>query len=85
MVKTQCISITELRTKTKKCLEGLDQEPKFVFMNNKPIAVIINIDDYENLCMHTELIELKKDEVNDKLKKQAEKAKKIAKSELLNI
>jgi PHD/YefM family antitoxin component YafN of YafNO toxin-antitoxin module len=85
MTKSQCISVTQLRTETKKCLKGVEEEPKYIFVNNQPIAVIINIDDYENLCAKTELKELKQNEVSQKLKKEAQKAKKIKKSELINI
>jgi PHD/YefM family antitoxin component YafN of YafNO toxin-antitoxin module len=85
MTKDQCVSVTDLRTKTKKCLENIEKEPKYIFVNNKPIAVIINIDDYENLCTCTQLIELDKKEVSKELKKEAEMAKKVPKSELINI
>ena len=85
MTKSQCISVTELRTSTKKCLEGVEEEPKYIFVNNQPIAVIINIDDYENLCKYTELKELNEKEISNKLKKEAEKAKRMKKSELINI
>jgi len=85
MTKSQCVSVTQLRTQTKKCLEGVEEEPKYIFVNNQPIAVIINIDDYENLCTHTEFVELDQKEVSQKFKEGAEKAKKAKKSELINI
>jgi len=85
MIKSQCISVTQLRTETKKCLDGVEEEPKYVFVNNQPIAVIINIDDYENLCGYTELKELNKNEISEEMKKEAAKAKKVKKSDLINI
>ncbi len=85
MTKSQCISVTQLRTETKKCLEGVEDEPKYVFVNNQPIAVIINIDDYENLCKYTELKELDENGISNKLRKEADNAKKMKKSELINI
>lgn len=85
MTKSQCISVTQLRTETKKCLAGVEDEPKYIFINNQPIAVIINIDDYEKLCGVTELKELEAEEVSKALKKDAERAKKMKKSELINI
>ncbi|MBA4336409.1 hypothetical protein C0416_01360 [bacterium] len=85
MTKSQCISVTQLRTETKKCLEGIEEEPKYIFINNQPVAVIINVVDYEKLCGFPELIELDKKEVSKELMDNAGKAKKIKKSELINI
>jgi PHD/YefM family antitoxin component YafN of YafNO toxin-antitoxin module len=85
MTKSQCVSVTQLRTETKKCLEGVEEEPKYIFVNNQPVAVIINIDDYENLCGYTELKELDNTEVSDEIKKDAKKAVKLKKSDLINI
>ncbi len=85
MTKSQCISVTQLRTETKRCLEGVKEEPKYIFINNQPIAVIINIDDYENLCGYTELEELDEKDISKKLKKEAKKAKRAKQSELINI
>ena len=61
MFKNQCISVTELRTKTKECLADLTKEPKFVFVNNRPVAVLVDIDQYEAKFLKAELIELSKD------------------------
>lgn len=85
MLKDQCISITDLRTKTKECLENLGKEPKYVFMNNQPIAVLLDINEYEEYFLKPRLIELKSHEVNKTLKKAALKARKTKKSELMNI
>lgn len=85
MTKSQCISVTQLRTETKKCLDGVEEEPKYIFVNNQPIAVIINIDDYENLCGITDLKELSEEEVTKDMKKELKEAKKIKKSDLINI
>jgi len=89
MISNQCISITKLRTKTKECLDNLDENEKFIFVNNKPVAVLINIKDYEEIKKKSEtlpeIIELNESEVSDDLKKKAEKTKKIKKSDLVNI
>lgn len=85
MLKDQCISVTELRTKTKQCLEDLNQEPKYIFINNHPIAVLIDINEYEEHFLKPELTELSSDEVDEKLAKQARIAKKSKKSDLVNI
>lgn len=47
MKKDQCISVTDLRKKTKECLQGLETSPKYVFVNNKPVAVLLGIAEYE--------------------------------------
>ncbi|MFA5948512.1 MAG: hypothetical protein WC806_06150 [Candidatus Gracilibacteria bacterium] len=85
MIKDQCISVTDLRTKTKICLDGIDKHPKYIFINNKPIAVLINITDYETNFLKPELIELEKNEVDAELIKEAVKVKKIGKKDLINI
>lgn len=85
MIADQCISVTDLRTKTKKCLEGVEHEPKYIFINNKPVAVILNIQQYEKNFPRPELIELKENEVNEELKKEASIAKKTRKKDLINI
>lgn len=85
MLQDQCISVTDLRTKTKDCLENLGKEPKYIFINNRPIAVILDINFYENYFLKPELIELNYDEVDETVKTQAESAKKSKKSDLINI
>lgn len=47
MLKDQCISITDLRVKTKDCLEGLKGKPKYIFANNKLVGVLVDPDEYE--------------------------------------
>lgn len=47
MLSNQCISITDLRTKTKECLEGLWKQEKYVFVNNKPVAVLMDVEMFE--------------------------------------
>ncbi len=85
MIKDQCISVTDLRTDTKKCLEGLEEEPKYVFINNKPVAVIVDIVAYEKHFKRTELIELDESEVTDEMKKKAAEVLKTRKEDLLDI
>jgi hypothetical protein len=85
MLKDQCISITDLRTKTKTCLEDLEREPKYIFINNKPIAVIVDIVEYEKNFTKPELTELPVNEVDEQLKKEAKSAKSTRKLDLLDI
>ena len=85
MIKDQCISVTDLRTKTKTCLEGIDKEPKYIFINNKPVAVLINIVAYEKNFLKPELVELEENEVNEKLMKEGTAARKTSKKNLINI
>ncbi len=85
MFHNQCVSVTDLRTKTKECLQDLDEEPKYIFMNNRPIAVLLDIAVYEKYFLKPELIELEEAVIDDTLKKEAAKARKSKKSELINI
>lgn len=85
MLKDQCISVTDLRMKTKDCLEHLDKEPKYIFINNRPIAVLLDITEYERHFLRPELIELGAHEVDVTLRKQAAAAKKSKKKDLINI
>lgn len=82
MLKDQCISVTELRTQTKKCLKNVDKGPKYVFLNNHPVAVLLGISEYEEHFLNPQLVELPQNEVDSTLAAQARKAKKIKKSEL---
>lgn len=47
MLSNQCVSITDLRTKTKECLEDLWSQEKYVFVNNKPVAVLMDVAQFE--------------------------------------
>lgn len=85
MLQDQCVSVTDLRTKTKECLQGLEKEPKYIFINNHPIAVLIDIHEFEEHFSKPHLMELKKDEVDESLKKHARSARKSRKSDLINI
>lgn len=85
MIKDRCISVTDLRTKTKDCLTDLDKHPKYVFINNRPIAVILDIKEYEDNFYETDLVELPKSEVTKDLLHKAKKALKSDKSQLMNI
>ncbi len=84
MLKDQVLSVTDLRTKTKQCLHNLADSPKFIFINNKMVAVLLNVEEYESLTM-PDLLELPLEEVSPKIRTAAKKAKKMPKSQLLNI
>ena len=85
MLKDQCISVTELRTKTKKCLEDIDKEPKYIFFNNHPIAVLLGVSQYEDRFLNAQLVELPSGKVGAGVLAQAKKAKKAKKSALVNL
>lgn len=85
MFKDQCISVTDLRLKTKECLEGLQKGEKYIFINNKPTAVLISIEEFENHFKKPALVEFSTDEVTPQLKAKIEKSKKTPKSKLMNI
>ena len=48
ILSEQCISITELKKKVNTYVKDLDS-PKFIFVNNRPKAVLISIKEYEGL------------------------------------
>jgi len=48
MLSKQCISITDLRTKTNECLQDLQVAEKYIFINNKPVAVLMDVTQFEN-------------------------------------
>lgn len=84
LLKDQCISVTDLRNRTKECLEHLDEGEKYVFVNNKPKAVIIDVEVYESL-IRPKFVKLSDDEVTDVLKKKIQKSKNREKTDLVNI
>ncbi|MFA7308626.1 MAG: type II toxin-antitoxin system Phd/YefM family antitoxin [Patescibacteria group bacterium] len=84
MLQNQCISVTDLRTKTKECLKDLKKEPKYIFVNNRPIAVIMDIAEYEEYHCPV-LRELDESEVAPEMRDRAEKARKASRSDLVNI
>lgn len=82
MIQDQCISITDLRKNTKACLKDLNKGEKYVFVNNKPIAVIMDINLYEEL---PQLIELPKAETTPEILSMAKEAEEMDISEFDNI
>jgi len=84
MLKDQVVSVTDLRTKTKHCLQGLDDNPKFIFANNKMVAVIINVEEYEALT-RPDLHELSMDEVSEDMLNEAKEVRNIPKEELVDL
>mgnify|MGYP001607536196 CR=1 FL=1 len=85
MIKDRCVSVTDLRTKTKNCLANLSKHPKYVFINNRPVAVILDIQEYEDNFCETDLVELDKSQVTEDLAEKALIAVQLDESELLNI
>lgn len=74
MLKDRCVSVTALRTNTKDCLADLAKNPKYIFINNKPIAVILDIQQYEDMFYETDLVELPKSAMTKDLLHKAKKA-----------
>ena len=85
MLKEQCISVTDLRTKTKEYLESLKESEKYIFVNNKPRAVLMDIDEYEENFVDYRLHRLPEKEVTPALRKKMEKASKMNSDEFLNL
>jgi PHD/YefM family antitoxin component YafN of YafNO toxin-antitoxin module len=85
MLQNQCISVTDLRKNTKDCLKNLSSGEKFVFINNKPVAVILSLDAYEEFFPITMLQPLNATEVTEKISKKAAKARLMHSSKFVNI
>jgi prevent-host-death family protein len=49
MIASQIISISDLRTHWSKVLEWLKQSHKYIVVNNKPKAVLLSCEEYEQL------------------------------------
>lgn len=84
MLRQQVISVTNLRTRTKESLQGLQRGPKYIFSNNSPVAVLLDVEEYEML-LRPDLIELPKEEVDSKISALAEDARNTPKEELLDL
>lgn len=84
MLKRQIVSVTDLRTKTKQCLQDLAQGHKYVFFNNQPIAVLMSVDEYE-ILQSPDLVELSVSEVDSALLDKAKHALTTPKDELLDL
>lgn len=84
MLSQQVVSVTDLRKKTKECFEGLDKTPKFIFINNKIAAVLLAVDEYESL-IRPDLMELPLAQATSTMKKNARKARKLSRNDLMDI
>lgn len=85
MLKDHCISVTDLRKHTKQCLENLGGFEKYIFVNNKPIAVLLDIDLFEEYFFRPQLIELSENELTPEIKKKVRESKKMKKSDFISI
>jgi len=89
MRKEQCISITDLRTKTKDCLADLSSNPKYIFANNKLVGVLVDPDEYDKQESLGVLypLDLSKEspESTEKLKRMAAKAQSLPREELVDL
>ncbi|MFA6435609.1 MAG: hypothetical protein WCW30_00510 [Candidatus Gracilibacteria bacterium] len=84
MLSQQVVSVTDLRKKTKECFENLEQTPKFIFINNKIVAVLLAVNEYESL-IRPDLMELPIAQVTPAMKKRAQKAKKLSRNDLIDL
>ena len=85
MIKDKCVSVTDLRTNTKDCLDGLQKSPKYIFINNKPVAVLIDVQQYEDMFYETDLVEMDSSEVSDDMQAKSDDALELDESELMNV
>lgn len=66
MLKDSYISVSELRTKTKKIFQKLPSQNKmFVMNNNKPTWVLLSVESYERLINDPDWVTLTKDETKE--------------------
>ncbi len=63
MLSKQCISITDLRTKTNECLQDLQRTKKYIFINNKPVAVLMDVEQFEH---RENAFDFKKEQIDQK-------------------
>ncbi|OGJ51332.1 hypothetical protein A2335_04925 [Candidatus Peregrinibacteria bacterium RIFOXYB2_FULL_32_7] len=89
MIKDQCISVTDLRINPKKCLKDLEKHEKYLFINGRPKAAIVDLDEFERMKKVFDempvLYEMSKDEISPELRKLADKTRKMDSSEFVNI
>lgn len=81
----KCISITDLRLKTKQCLSDLSTGERYIFVNNKPTAVLVDIDVFEELYAPITVREMEDKDISPALKKKIQEAKTMQKSSFMNI
>lgn len=48
--KEQCVSVTELKKNANEYMKNM-KEPKIIFVNNKPKAVLIEFDQYQKIII----------------------------------
>lgn len=85
MTKNQCISVTTLRTQTKKCLSNLRKDPKYIFVNNAPVAVLVDIDEYEKEFINFDFHELRLDEITPAMRRALAATRKKSKNKFYNL
>lgn len=85
MKKDQFISVTDLRMHTKKSLENLEKGEKYILINNKPKAVLIDFEVYEKLKNHAGILELPLSQQTPEILSKAKQARKLSKSKLANL
>ncbi|MEK7528272.1 MAG: hypothetical protein AAB592_00715 [Patescibacteria group bacterium] len=85
MLKDQCISVTDLRVNTKQCLADLNKEPKYIFVNNKPVAVLIDIVQFETDFVRPRLVQLDHNAITPALQKKADEAAKTSRKDLFDV
>lgn len=88
MIANDCISISELKKSPSQILKSLKQDKKkFIFVNNKPQAMILDFDFCEQLWITDDFIEfwiVDKTELSLETQKRLKESEKIPLSEYVN-
>ncbi|MFN7160755.1 MAG: hypothetical protein ACK4NC_04055 [Candidatus Gracilibacteria bacterium] len=86
MLQDKFLSVTTLRMDTKKSLKGLKEIGyKFILSNNKPVAVLVDVDYFEQLEAPVLLEQVTFSNLPEEAKKAYEKTSKLPQSKLLNL
>lgn len=89
MLKEKFISITDLRKNATKYISNLWKNwEKIIFINNKPMAVLLDFDEYEKLIQNEDKIDLAfvpNEKLNEEQKKEVEELKKLKEDDFVNL
>jgi len=88
MIATDCISVSELKKSPSQVLKSLKQDKKkFIFVNNKPQAMILDFDFCEQLWITDDFVEfgiVDKNELSLGTQERLKKSEKIPLSEYVS-
>jgi len=57
MITDQCVSVTDLKKDMNAIIKNLKRE-KIIFVNNAPVAVLMDVRKYEKLLQSTDIINI---------------------------